>query len=318
MQKGCLIEVSEEVDQYADFINSLISPKPNLSLVKRVASELVAAHIDALLDSKLSHIFRHGFDIYETFLNVIKIFDHDELDKTDLEDLSNFLQDLGVELFKRLKDMFHDVETSYALWHLKPVNATVVLVEYLGDFRIMEWHERSGIAYNKTDNDVKYEFEISPVTKLIKSLLEQHRGRYAGKIFNRTITHITGVVIEEFVFLGNSLKLTETIMDIRATEYPITRSKLKEFFPLLEPEQVTSFIVDVDQAVEEYIKKPIQLITPLDDVNVWFISDNILTIQVDKPLTPVDFGERIKNEIRASIANGDWVPPKLRELVGHY
>ena len=53
-------------------------------------------------------------------------------------------------------------------------------------------------------------------------------------------------------------------------------------------------------------------------MNVWFISDNILTIQVDKPLTPVDFGERIKNEIRASIANGDWVPPKLRELVGHY
>jgi exoribonuclease II len=50
------------------------------------------------------------------------------------------------------------------------------------------------------------------------------------------------------------------------------------------------------------------------DVRQWFINDKVLTVVVDKPIVKVDFGERLKDDIRASIANGDWVPPKLRTL----
>lgn len=317
MQKGCLIELSEEVDQYCDFINSLIKPRPNPSLVKRVAAELITVHIESLLDSKLSHIFRSGVDIYDSFLNVIKVFGDDEFTRNDFKSIETFLYEMGVELFRRLKDMFHDVEVGYALWNVKSINSTVSLVEFLGDYRIMEWHERSGIAYDKTELDVKYEFEISAVTNLIKSLLEPHRGRYAGNFFNRTLTHIVSVVIEEFVFVGNGLVIYETT-EVHASEYGMTRGKLKEYFPTLTRDEVTAFIVDVEQVVNEYVKKPIQLITQIDEINTWFISENVLTIQIDKPLTPVDFGERMKNEIRASIANGDWIPPKLRDFVGHY
>ncbi len=316
MQKGCLIELSEEITQYSDFISSLINPKPNLSLVNRVSSELLTAHIEALLDSKLSPVFRSGNDIYETFLKVLEVFDHDELGQDNLNQLSEFIHNIGVELYKRLVDMFHDVEVGYALWHVKPVNQNVVLVEYLGDYRIMEWHERSGIAYDKTQTDVRYEFEISSAVSVVKNTLDKYRGRYAGKFFTRTLTHLINVIIEEFVFLGNNLKLYEGLSDVYASEYQLTKTKIIEYFPQLTTAELTAFVVDVEQTIDEYVKKPIQLITRLDEVNSWYVSDNILVINVDKPLTVVDFGERLKNDIRTSLANGDWVPPKMRELVG--
>lgn len=319
MQKGCLIELSDELEQYSCFINSLIkNPKPNQSLVKRVSSELLSSHIEAILDDKLNKIFKAGVNIYDTFLTVVSVFDHDDFSTKDLVDLEEFLSDIGRDLYMRLKDMFHNVDTEFALWNIRSINQTVVLVEYLGDYRIMEWHERSGIAYDAASKDVSYEFEISPATNLIRDLLKQYRGKYAGGFFNKAINHITNTVIDEFVFYGNDLVVIESSIDVKTFEYPMTRSKLKDYFPAISSEQIAAFIVDVEACIIEYVKSPIQLVTHLDDVNSWTMSDNILTIQVDKPLTIVDFGERLKNDIRVSVSNQDWVPPKLRELAGVY
>lgn len=318
MQKGCFIELSEEITQYNDFISSLLNPKPNFSLVNRISAELLTAQIESILDSKLSPVFRSGSDLLETFQHVIQVFDHPDFTTDSIAQISEFLYETGVELYRRLTDMFHDVDIGYALWNVKPINSTVALVEYLGDYRIMEWHERSGIAYDKTQNDVKYEFEISSAVSVIKSALEKHRGRYAGNFFARTISHIVNVIIEEFVFLGNNLKLYDGLTEVYASEYQITKTKLLDYFPHLTTAELSAFVVDVEQTINEYVTKPIQLITQLDEVNTWYVTDNILTINIDKPLTIVDFGERLKNDIRASIANGDWVPPKMRDIAEFY
>ena len=36
-----------------------------------------------------------------------------------------------------------------------------------------------------------------------------------------------------------------------------------------------------------------------------------------KSLTKVDFGERLRVDIKSSIDNGDWVSPKLRNMAGY-
>jgi exoribonuclease II len=77
---------------------------------------------------------------------------------------------------------------------------------------------------------------------------------------------------------------------------------------------VNSILIDVESTLQNELLVVINTTLSVDDVRQWFINDKVLTVVVDKPIVKVDFGERLKDDIRASIANGDWIPPKLRTL----
>ena len=85
----------------------------------------------------------------------------------------------------------------------------------------------------------------------------------------------------------------------------------------MEPDQVRQVIDACVLVIETELQNTIKAAVHLDDVDSWFISEKVLTIIIDRPLTQIDFGERLKVDIKTAIDNGDWVPPKQRNLVGY-
>lgn len=318
-EKGCVFELSTEFKIWEDFLYSLTKGSVSKDLLQRVTKQILNVSIEHALNQKLIGYFKTNLDLEEAVLTIVQEITTEPLDTKTIQSLDDFIYEINLEISNRLVEMFHDVDLEYALWSTKQLSNTIAIVEYLGDFRIIEWHERNKIPY-KQSADVKYEFSLGGLYKQLDVLLAPYRGRYAGKYFSKCLDHLVRNMIEDAVFLENNKvetaenSLSYHLGKIKLTDFVFTRRELENYFPLMSEADVNSILIDVETTLQNELLVVVNTTLSVDDVRQWFINDKVLTIVVDKPIVKVDFGERLKDDIRASIANGDWVPPKLRTL----
>ena len=81
--------------------------------------------------------------------------------------------------------------------------------------------------------------------------------------------------------------------------------------------EMDGVITQVAIVIENELKGIINSAVKTEDVRSWFVSDKVLTININRPLTKVAIGERLQVDIKSSIVNGDWVSPKLRNMAGY-
>lgn len=325
MQKGCIFELSYEFDLYRDLIRRLITVDCKDVLLNKVTSDLLGSHIENVLNSRLSDYYRSR----ETMDNII----HDYLDIAfngcfDAEALANE-KDILSEITSILNDhifgMFKDIDVSYAIWHTEPISSFVKCVKYLGDYRILEWHERCGIPYQGESTDITFEFSLSSLYSSLDQTLKPYCGKYAGHFLNKFLDIIVRNLIEETIFLNGNRVVDDPKLILEAAvsnevllqEFPYTREKLRDLFPAMDSDYIQQVITQSVIVIENELLRIINTVIKIEDVRSWFVSDRILTVIVDRPLTKVDFGERLRVDIKASIDNGDWVSPKLRNMVGY-
>lgn len=318
-EKGCVFELSTEFKIWEDFLHSLTKGSISNDLLRRITKQILNVSIEHALNSKLVSYFKSKLDLEEAVLAIVQEVITEPLNRKAIQELDDFIYETNQEMTARLVEMFHDVDWEYALWSTRQLSNTIALVEFLGDFRIIEWHERNKIPY-KQSADVKYEFSLGGLYKQLDVLLAPYRGRYAGKYFNKCLDHLVRNMVEDAVFLENNKvetaenSLSYHLGKIKLTDFVFTRRELENYFPLMSETDVNSILIDVENTLQNELLVVINTTLSVDDVRQWFINDKVLTVVVDKPIVKVDFGERLKDDIRASIANGDWVPPKLRTL----
>ncbi len=318
-EKGCVFELSTEFKIWEDFLYTLTKGNVSSELLRRVTKQILNVSIEHALNSKLVSYFKTNLDLEQAVLAIVQEVTTEPLNRKAMQELDDFLYEINQEVTARLVEMFHDIDLEYALWSTKQLSNTIALVEYIGDFRIIEWHERNQIPYKQTA-DVKYEFSLGSLYKQLDALLAPHRGRYAGKYFNKCLDHLVRNMVEDSVFLENhKVETSEDALSyhlgkIKLSDFVFTRRELENYFPLMNETHIDAILVDVESTLQNELLVVISAAINLDDVRQWFINDKTLTVVVDKPLVKVDFGERLKDDIRASIANGDWVPQKLRNI----
>ena len=323
MQKGCIFEFSHEFDLVRDLIRPLITEDCKDILLNKLSSEILTAFVQSTLNNRLSDYYQDKINIANVIHDVLESSFNGQFDITRLHESEDDIFEIKKILEERLFEMFQSVDASYALWQVRSLSSYIRIVEYLGDYRIMEWHERSGIPYQGETKDLRYEFSLSSIYSALGARLEPHCGKYAGHYLNKYLDVIVRNLIEESIFLnGNrvtdesrhllaSLVDAETIM----SDFPYSREKIEQAFPLMSQGEIHRVVDEMVGLIETELSSAIRAAADVDDVNSWFVSDRVLTILINRPLSKVDFGERLKVDIKTSMDNGDWVPPKLRNLV---
>lgn len=322
MQKGCIFEFSHEFDLVRELIQPLISNDCKDILLNKISSEILTAFIEATLNSKLSDYYREKMTITNIIHDVLDTSFNGQFDIDALYAGEEYVFEISRILEARLFEMFRSVDVTYALWQVRALSSYIRVVEYLGDYRIMEWHERSGIPYQGECTDLRYEFSLSSIYTALGKRLEPHCGKYAGHYLNKYLDVIIRNLMEESIFLnGNRVTdesrhhLASLVNDeVIISDYPYSREKIEQAFPLMSQTEIHRVVNEMVGLIETELSNAIRAAADVDDVKSWFISDRVLTIQINRPLSKVDFGERLKVDIKASMDNGDWVPPKLRHL----
>lgn len=328
MQKGCIFEFSHEFDLCRDILTQLIDERCKDQLLNKLSGEVLTAFIESVLNNHLSNYYQERMDITSIIHDIMDMTFADGFKVNTLygKDGSNIPEDI-FEITKiletRLFEMFRNIDVAYALWRVRSLSSYMRIVEYLGDYRIMEWHERSGIPYQGETKDLRYEFSLSSLYTSLGNSLEPYCGKYAGHYLNKYLDVIVRNFIEEAIFLdGNKTtnddryRLQSLVNDeVIISDYPYTREKIEQGFPLMAPDEIRKVITDGLLVIEAELQAAVKAAADVNDVISWFISDRVLTILINRPLSKVDFGERLKVDIKASIDNGDWVPPRLRNLV---
>ena len=325
MQKGCMFELSYEFDLCRDLIRRSITVDCKEALLNKLTSDLLGAHIEYVLNKRLSDYYRTREDmggIIHDFLDIAfnGCFDVDRLweEEAIIKEITDILEN-------RIFEMFKGIDVSYALWQTSSVTAFIKCVQYLGDYRILEWHERSGIPYQGESSDITFEFSLSSLYTTFDNALTPFCGKYAGHFLSKYLDVIVRNMIDEAIFLnGNKvvedpkLYIASAKSDVKFTiEFPYTRDKLRDVFPLMTDAEIDGVITQAAIVIENELKGIINSAVKTEDVRSWFVSDKVLTININRPLTKVDFGERLRVDIKSSIDNGDWVSPKLRNMAGY-
>lgn len=320
-EKGCVFEMSTEFKAWEDFLLSLtrretVSP----DLIRRITKDILNVSVEHVLNSRLSDTFKTDLNLEDAVIKIINAVLPRPLPKQARKDVEDFVYDINQDISDRLIEMFHDVDMTYALWTTKQLSSKIVLVEYGGDFRIMEWHSSNGIPY-KNNTDARYEFSVGWLYNQLDHLLTPHRSRYAGQYLTKCLDSLARVIIEEAVFSpSNKAEATaenaacEALGKLTLDDFCYTRREFENYFPLMCRTDVDLILGEVETALQNDLLLVINATIELSNVINWFISGKILTITVDQPLVKVDFEKRVKDDILASIANGDWVPPKMRSL----
>lgn len=323
MQKGCIFEFSHEFDLVRDMIRPLITEDCKGILLNKLCSEILTAFIQSILNNRLSSYYQDKISIVNVIHDVLETSFNGQFDASKLHDSDDSIFEITKILEERLFEMFKSVDAGYALWRIRPLSSYIRIVEYLGDYRIMEWHERSGIPYQGEVKDLRFEFSLSSIYTALDARLQPHCGKYAGQYLNKYLDVIVRNLIEESIFLnGNkvtdekrhrlaSLVNGETIV----SDYPYSREKIEQAFPLMTQGDIHRIVNETVDLIETELSGALRAAADIDDVHSWFVSDRVLTILINRPLSKVDFGERLRVDIKTSMDNGDWVPPKLRNLV---
>ena len=325
MQKGCMFELSYEFDLCKDLIRRLITVDCKEMLLNKLASELLGAHIEYVLNNKLSDYYRAREDMSNVIYDFLDTafngcFDVDQLNKEE-----DMIREMTSVLDERIFSMFKGVDVSYALWQTSSVTAFIKCVQYLGDYRILEWHERSGIPYQGDTSDITFEFSLSSLYTTFDKVLSPYCGRYAGHFLSKYLDVIVRNMVDEAIFLNGNKVIEDPKLILAGViaketftlEFPYTRDKLADVFPLMTAANIDEVITQAAIVIENELKGIINSTIKAEDVRQWFVSDKVLTIVIGRPLTKVDFGERLRVDIKASIDNGDWVSPKLRNMAGY-
>lgn len=318
-EKGCVFELSNEFKMWEDFLYDLTKGSLSADLLRRVTKQILNISIEHALNSQLVSYFKTDLDLETAVLTIVEEVSDNPLDRKVIRELDDYIFETNTLISSRLFEMFHEIDKEYALWSTKQLSNTVALVEYLGDFRIIEWHERNQIPYKQTA-DVRYEFSLGFLYNQLDVLLAPHRGRYAGKFFNKCVDLLIRNLIEESIFLdGNKVETTEDkyayhFGKIKLTDFVFTRRELENYFPLMSQTDVDAILIEVENSIGSDLLTILEATISKESIKSWFVNDQVLTVYVDKPFVKVDFGERLKDDIRASIANGDYVPPKMRSL----
>lgn len=325
MQKGCIFEFSHEFDLCRELIQDLLEEDGAVkdTLLNKITSEVLTAFIESVLNNRLSDYYKETITIASLIHDVMDMTFNGVFNIKKLYESEDHIFELTKILDERLFEMFRGIDVAYALWRVRTLSGYIRIVEYLGDYRIMEWHERSGIPYQGETTDLRYEFSLTSLYTVMGASLEPYCGKYAGHYLNKHLDMFVRNLIEESIFLGGnkttdearhrlvSIVNNETVI----SEFPYTREKIEQAFPLMQPDEVRKVITEAMIIVENELSTAIRAAADVDDVASWFVNDRVLTILINRPLSKVDFGERLKVDIKASIDNGDWVPPKLRNLV---
>lgn len=323
MIKGCIFELSYEFDLYRDLVRNVIEGDYKDQLINKITSELLNAHIEYVLNNRLSDYYRTPMDIMSIISDVLDLGFNGCVNIKKLYKSEDDIEEITRILDSRLFEIFRNVDVNYALWRTSKVTSFVKCVEYLGDYRIMEWHERAGIPYQGETKDVSFEFSLSSLYTVISTQLTPYFGKYAGKMANNYIDIIIRNLIEESIFLNGNRKIDDPNSYIKSSlednviisDYPYTRERIKSIFEMIEDTDIQRVITEGVIVIENELLNTIRAIINLDDVRSYFINDKILTVVVERPMSKIDFGDRLKVDIKTSIDNGDWIPPKLRRMV---
>lgn len=321
--KGCVFELSYEFDLYRDLIREVLIGEYKGVLLNKITSELLGAHIEYVLNKRLNDYYRSPMDIISIAIDVLDVGFNGQFETKKIYELEDSFTEITQVLDNRLFDMFKGIDVGFALWKTSKITSIVYCVDYLGDYRIMEWHERSGIPYQGSTTDVSYEFSLCSLYTTISNILNPHFGRYAGRQANNYVDMVIRNIIEESIFLDSNKVITaeKTLVlhdvdpEFTTMDFPYTRERLREIFATARHDDIQKVLTEGMIIIENELKNVINATIDLKDVRNYFISDKVLTINVERPLTKVDFGDRLKVDIKTSIENGDWVPPKLRKLV---
>lgn len=323
MQKGCIFEFSHEFDLCRELIQQVLSEDVKDQLLNKLTSEVLTVFIESVLNSRLSDYYKDPIAVASVIHDVLDMAFNGHFDVKALHEAEEDIFEITKTLEERLFEMFKDIDVSYALWRVRQLSGYIRVVEYLGDYRIMEWHERSGIPYQGESKDLRYEFSLSSLYTSLDGSLQPYCGKYAGHYLNKYLDIFVRNLIEESIFLGGNKQFDdpkynlEKIVNGEAvmTEYQYTKEKIAQAFPLMLSDEIRQVITSALIVVENELANAINAAADIDDVVSWFISDRVLTILINRPLSKVDFGERLRHDIKTSIDNGDWVPPKLRNMV---
>lgn len=323
MIKGCIFELSYEFDLYRDLIRSVVEGDYKDQLLNKITSELLNSHIEYVLNNRLSDYYRSPMNILTIVSDVLDVAFNGSVNINKLYKSEDELDEITRLLDNRLFEIFRNVDVDYALWRTSKVTSFVKCVEYLGDYRIMEWHERAGIPYQGETKDVSFEFSLSSLYTVIGTILAPFFGKYAGKTANNYIDIIIRNLVEEAIFLNGNRSSDGTSNYIKSAidgerlfvEYPYTRERIKSIFEMIEESEIQKVITEGLIVIENELLSTIKAIINLDDVKSYFVNDKVLTILVERPMSKIDFGDRLKVDIKTSIDNGDWVPPKMRRMV---
>lgn len=316
MNKGVIFDFANEVSEYADFLRDLLVGQVNDSVIQRTAVELLNSHVDCVLDNQLYISYRSNLNIENAIVGALESLSEVDMRAIDHTRISNFSHDIGCLLYRVINDKFADIVMQFALWHVKPVGGGVVLVEYQGDYRIMEWHNLNGIENDDEPSTVRYEFDTGHIYTFLRDRLQKYRGRYAGRIFTQTVKHLFRVVVEEFIFDAKTSYAKNPLNgEMIIGQYLDTERLLLENFPLLEQQEVSGVIVDIEHVISQGLRKRISLTSEIDDILSWDLTDKMISVEIHRPIQKVrNPAERLKDEIQASIDNGDYVPRHLLDL----
>lgn len=308
-EKGCIFELFSEFDTWVDYLKAIGVKDVSEKLLSRVTSTILNACVEHALNSRLVSQFNPRADILKTVSDIIRDDLSLDLSRRDMDDLDNFLYDFDNEIYGRLKEMFHDVDQSYALWSTRNIGKTMVLVEYVGDYRIMEWHSRNDVDFKKSIS-VRYEFSLNSLYSTLDIILAQHRGKYAGSYFYKCLDQLVRNVVEDYLFFPEQ---TESDLYTQS-DFNYTRKELTHNFPLMEREHINALLVDIETVLKSELVVLINSTLEKDKMQDWFINNRTLTIVVERAIPKIDHAEKMIDEIRLSLANGDWVPPKFRAI----
>ena len=316
MNKGVIFDFANEVSEYADFLQELLVGQVNDTVIQRTAVELLNSHVDCVLDHQLYASYRNNLNIESAIVGALESLGDVEIRDIDHTRISNFSHDIGCLLYRVIHDKFTDIAMQFALWHVKPVGYGIVLVEYQGDFRIMEWHDTNGVENDDSPSTVQYEFDTGHIYTFLRDRLQKYRGRYAGRIFTNTVKHLFRVVIEDFIFNPKCSYATNPLSgELIIGQYLDTEKILLDNFPLLEHKEVSGIIVDIENVISQGLRKRVSLVSEVDDILSWDLSDKQLNVEIYRPIQKVRTPtQRLKDEIQASIDNGDYVPRHLLDI----
>ena len=320
LEKGCVFEFKTEYQLWLEFLNDMTEEKVSKQLLEKLAKETLNLSINNSLNSQLAIAFRSNFDLMVEISELIENMLNCKLSKTELNEIDEFIYEVNIDITNRLKEIFYATDNEYALWNVKPLTNYITLVEYQGDYRILEWHDNNGIPY-KQNIDVRYEFRVDSIHNQLKVLLAPHKGKYAGEYFHKCLDFLVRVIIEDSVIFGE-YKGRVYIEDIRTKEdfieiidFANTRKELQNYFPLMSLQELEAILVGIETIINNDVIPTVNAtITDLGNIKSWSIINSVLTICVDREIKKVDFKEKFIGEIKANIANGDWVPSKLRAI----
>lgn len=315
MNKGVVFDFNNEVGEYSNFLLSFTTDT-DTPVSNRLATQLLNNHVEYILDKQLHLAYRGGLDVEAGVIAALETLLSRTLDRKELDQISDFVSDLSHSLYRIIVDSFHGVSMQFAMWHVNPIASGVILIEFQGDYRIMEWHATHGIENDECPQTVRYEFEAGHLLRFLIDRLAQYRGTYAGQIFNRTVRQLYRVVVEEFIFENKRDYVDNPLSgDLIIADYVETKHLLAENFPLASEEDYSGIIVDIENTVKQGLLSRIRLTANGSDIISWYITDEQIVVEIDRPIKQINFSTRLKEDIQTSIDNGDYVPKHLRDIV---